>query len=78
MHGCRPDVLWVRRAVSVVGRVAPFFARRLVWFVKGLPNASQFRKSITQISSEKEALDLIDQYWESLRQRYAEIELVGN
>jgi len=71
---------YLRHSVEYIGEqfACPMMRSRLAWFVKGLPNASQFRKSITRISSEKEALDLIDQYWESLRQNYAEIELVGN
>jgi len=35
---------------------------RLGWFVKGLPGSSGFRKSITRISSEHEALSLIKSY----------------
>ena len=71
---------YLRHSVEYIGEqfACPMMRSRLAWFVKGLPNASQFRKSITQISSEKEALDLIDQYWESIRQKYAETELVGN
>ncbi len=38
---------------------------RLAWFVKGLPRARHFRESIKHISTEKEALDLIQQYRES-------------
>mmetsp|Transcript_622 Transcript_622/g.468 ORF Transcript_622/g.468 Transcript_622/m.468 type:complete len:325 (-) Transcript_622:132-1106(-) len=35
---------------------------RLCWFVKGLPNSSRFRKSITKLSSKKEGINLIKQY----------------
>jgi nifR3 family TIM-barrel protein len=42
---------------------------RLCWFVKGLPNSSQFRRSINHISTEREALDLIEGYQESLAQK---------
>ncbi len=49
---------------------------RLCWFVKGLPNSSHFRKSINHISSENEALDLINRYRESLVQN-GDVEGVG-
>jgi tRNA-dihydrouridine synthase B len=39
---------------------------RLSWFVKGLPNSSQFRKSITQIRMQTEAKQLIDDYMDWL------------
>ena len=40
---------------------------RLCWFVKGLPGNSRFRKSITRISSEEEALSLLKSYMEILQ-----------
>jgi tRNA-dihydrouridine synthase B len=40
---------------------------RLCWFAKGLRNSSQFRKSISHISTETEALQRIEVYKESLR-----------
>ena len=39
---------------------------RLCWFVKGMRNAGQFRSAIRFIASEKEAMDLIRQYAESI------------
>jgi tRNA-dihydrouridine synthase B len=39
---------------------------RLAWLVKGLPHARHFRESIKHISTEKEALELIELYLESL------------
>ena len=39
---------------------------RLAWFVKGLPHARHFRESIKHISTETEALELIERYRESL------------
>ena len=51
---------------------------RLCWFVKGLPKSSQFRKSINHISSEKEALDLIDCYQDALTQRGESISDLGS
>ena len=40
---------------------------RLCWFVKGLQGSSKFRKSITRISSEEEALSLLKSYMEVLQ-----------
>jgi len=39
---------------------------RLSWFVKGLRNASHFRESIKKISTEKQAVDLIRAYQQTL------------
>ncbi len=39
---------------------------RLAWFVKGLPHARHFRESIKRISTEEQALELIERYRESL------------
>jgi tRNA-dihydrouridine synthase B len=39
---------------------------RLSWFVKGLRHAKHFRESIKQISTQAEALALIQAYRESL------------
>jgi nifR3 family TIM-barrel protein len=62
---------YLRHSVQYIGEqfACPMMRSRLAWFVKGMPNSSQFRKSITGISSEKEALDLIERYEESLVQR---------
>jgi tRNA-dihydrouridine synthase len=40
---------------------------RLCWFAKGLRNSRQFRKSINQISTEADALQLIRAYRDSLQ-----------
>jgi nifR3 family TIM-barrel protein len=40
---------------------------RLGWFVKGMRNSSKFRESIKQLSSQKEGIDLIHAYRESLQ-----------
>ncbi|MCP3955015.1 MAG: tRNA dihydrouridine synthase DusB [Desulfobacterales bacterium] len=42
---------------------------RLSWFVKGLRNSSHFRESIKRISTEKQAVDLIRSYQQSLADR---------
>lgn len=39
---------------------------RLAWFVKGLPHARHFRESIKHVSSEEQALELIERYRESI------------
>ncbi len=39
---------------------------RLGWFVKGLKNSSHFRESIKKISTEKQAVDLIRSYQQTL------------
>ena len=39
---------------------------RLAWFVKSLPHARYFRESIKRISTEEQALELIERYRESL------------
>jgi hypothetical protein len=44
---------------------------RLAWFVKGMPHAKYFRESIKQICSEAQALDLIEQYQNSLNVKAA-------
>lgn len=46
---------------------------RLAWFVKGLPHAKHFRESIKHISTEKEALELIEGYRESIDKMDPEI-----
>ncbi len=39
---------------------------RLTWFVKGMPGSSLFRKHLSQIESEQQALSLIDNFQEGL------------
>jgi hypothetical protein len=39
---------------------------RLGWFVKGLPYNCRFRESIKQLTTESEALDLINSYQKDL------------
>jgi tRNA-dihydrouridine synthase B len=40
---------------------------RLGWFVKGLPHSSNFRRSLNHISTEQEALEFIDAYYDALQ-----------
>jgi nifR3 family TIM-barrel protein len=61
---------YLHSSVKYLGeyRACLMMRSRLSWFVKGLPNSSQFRKSITQISSESQALELIEEYYQKLIQ----------
>ncbi|MGD8522970.1 MAG: tRNA dihydrouridine synthase DusB [Desulfobacterales bacterium] len=61
---------YLHRSVKYLGeyRACLMMRSRLSWFVKGLPHNSQFRRSIIHISSENEALDLIDDYQQKLVQ----------
>jgi tRNA-dihydrouridine synthase B len=47
-------------------RACKMMRSRLGWFAKGLPNASKFRESIKHISSEKQAIELIETYRQSI------------
>jgi len=69
-HRFRTVKRYLRNSVRYYGeKKACFMMRsRLCWFAKGLKNSSRFRKSINQISSENEALKLIDAYQRSLEQ----------
>jgi len=59
---------YLRASVAYLGEVhACYMMRsRLAWFVKGMRHAKHFRESIKRISSEAQALDLIEQYQTSL------------
>ena len=61
---------YLHRSVKYIGegQACRMMRSRLCWFVKGLPNASQFRRSIIHISSESEAMDFIDDYHQKLVQ----------
>ena len=61
---------YVRASVEYIGeKVACRMMRsRLGWFVKGLRFSSKFRESIKHLSSESEAIQLIETYREVLRQ----------
>ncbi len=53
-------------------RACRILRSHLGWFVKGLPFSSRFRESLTQISSQDEALTLINAYKEKLRSQTPE------
>jgi nifR3 family TIM-barrel protein len=64
---------YLRASVAYLGEEhACYMMRsRLAWFVKGMPHAKYFRESIKQISSEAQALYLIEQYQNSLSVKVA-------
>lgn len=70
---------YLRHSVQYIGEqiACRMMRSRLAWFVKGMPDSSRFRKSITQISSENEALELIEQYEQSLKQKMDAVAVQG-
>lgn len=67
---------YLRDSVAYIGeRPACLMMRsRLGWFVKGLHGSSQFRKSITQVSTLEEAMTAIEHYEERLANAPAPLE----
>jgi len=61
-------VRYLKESVAYLGEEnACYMLRsRLSWFVKGMPHSSTFRESIKHISSEAEALDIIETYRNTL------------
>jgi len=55
---------YLRNAVEYLGEKHAMYTMRsrLGWFVKGLPYNCRFRDSIKQLTTESEALDLINNY----------------
>jgi tRNA-dihydrouridine synthase len=64
---------YLRDSVAYLGeRQACLMMRsRLGWFVKGLHGSSQFRKAITKVSTEEEALATIEAYERQLGKQLA-------
>ncbi len=62
-------VRYLRESVAYLGEEhACYMMRsRLGWFVKGMPHSSVFRESIKHLSSETEALEIIESYREAVR-----------
>ncbi len=58
-------------SVDYIGEYAAcqMMRSRLCWFVKGIPHASQFRMSIRNIGSRREAHQRVDEFWELLMSR---------
>jgi nifR3 family TIM-barrel protein len=59
---------YVAASVQYLGerRASLLMRSRLGWFVKGLPHSSKFREAIKRVSSEKDALELINTYMNEL------------
>lgn len=80
-HGEIPRISLARRfatikeyaaaSVDLLGELTAcrMMRSRLTWFVKGLPESSRFRKSITRIRTRMEAEALIDAYFDFLEER---------
>lgn len=68
--GQRIDMMvgYLRDSVRYLGEktACRMMRSRLCWFVKGMRNAGQFRNAIRFIASEKEAMQLIRQYADSI------------
>lgn len=61
-------VRYLRESVAYLGEESACYMlrSRLGWFVKGMPHSSRFRESIKRISSESEAIDIIENYQEAI------------
>jgi len=59
---------YVTASVEYIGELhaCRMMRSRLTWFVKGLPNSSRFRESITKIRTLEDAETLIDEYFDFL------------
>jgi tRNA-dihydrouridine synthase len=66
----RFDVMnhYLKSSVEYIGEKAAcrMMRSRLGWFTKGMRNSSKFRESIKYLSSEKEGIELIGAYKNSL------------
>jgi len=60
---------YLKNAIKFFGeqRACQMMRSHLGWFVKGMRYSSRFRKSVVKISSEDEALSLINAYREALQ-----------
>lgn len=71
--GQRIDMMtrYLRDSVRYIGEetACRMMRSRLCWFVKGMRNAGQFRNAIRFIASEREAVDLIRRYADSISAR---------
>ena len=59
---------YLMRSIEYLGEKHAMYTMRsrLGWFVKGLPHNCRFRESIKQLTTESEALDLINSYQKDL------------
>jgi len=67
---CRFDLMirYLKASVKYIGeeQACRMMRSRLGWFTKGMHKSSQFREAIKHLSSEKEGVELIDDYRNSL------------
>jgi len=65
---------YLQNSITFFGeqRACRILRSQLGWFAKGLPFSSRFRESLTQISSQDEALTLINAYQDSLGNAFAD------
>ncbi|KPJ74858.1 MAG: nitrogen fixation protein NifR [Deltaproteobacteria bacterium SG8_13] len=68
-------IRYLRMAVRYYGeqRACRMMRSRLCWFVRGMQQSSRFRESIKQLASEKQALELIEEYRSVLSGSHREI-----
>jgi tRNA-dihydrouridine synthase B len=61
-------IRYLKASVEYIGEAPAcrMMRTRLGWFAKEMPNSSRFRQSIKHLSSEKEGIELINAYRESL------------
>ena len=61
---------YLRDSVRYIGEetACRMMRSRLCWFVKGMRNSKYFRESIKHLASEKEALEIIRSYQQSLQE----------
>jgi len=61
-------IRYLKTSVEYLGEVPAcrMMRSRLGWFTKGIPNSAKFRESIRHLASEKEGIDLISAYRNSL------------
>ncbi|MBW1846888.1 MAG: tRNA dihydrouridine synthase DusB [Deltaproteobacteria bacterium] len=80
INGCNPVpvdtgqrfegmILYLKSSVEYLGeeRACKMMRSRLGWFVKGMPGSGHFRKSMTRISTQVQALDFIESYRNELQ-----------
>jgi len=70
-------MLWyVDAAVRVQGegRACRRLRSRLGWFIRGMPGSSEFRRTITHLSTRREAEQRITAYWEQIAASHGERE----
>ena len=61
-------IRYLKASVKYIGeeQACRMMRSRLGWFTKGMHKSSQFREAIKHLSSEKEGVELIDEYRSAL------------